>query len=108
MPAAWLGTVATVASGATGTGGGTVGYTIDRNVQTAPRAGTITVAGRTFTVNQAGDTPPPTVCGYSVAPVEFAPCMSASYQLTAQLSTSPGCSWTVATDQPWAARWRQT
>ncbi|MBN8722821.1 MAG: S8 family serine peptidase [Acidobacteria bacterium] len=44
----------TVTSGASGTGSGTVSYTVATNSSTSSRTGTITVAGQTFTVNQAG------------------------------------------------------
>ena len=43
----------TVTSGASGNGNGTVGYTVARNTTNANRSGTITIAGQTFTVNQA-------------------------------------------------------
>ena len=46
--AAWL----HVTSGATGSGGGTVGYSIDSMGASTARAGTLTIAGATFTVNQ--------------------------------------------------------
>ena len=45
-----------VTSGGTGTGNGTVNYTVDANTGAA-RNGTITIAGQTFTVNQAVGTP---------------------------------------------------
>jgi hypothetical protein len=44
-----------IASGANGTGNGTVTYSVDPNLGAA-RVGTITIAGQTFTVNQAGST----------------------------------------------------
>lgn len=44
---AWL----TVTSGASGTGSGTVGYRVAPNTGVS-RSGTVTVAGRTFTVDQ--------------------------------------------------------
>ncbi|MEO7273532.1 MAG: BACON domain-containing carbohydrate-binding protein, partial [Vicinamibacterales bacterium] len=43
----------TVTSGGSGSGNGTVAYTVARNTTNVARAGTITVAGQTFTVNQA-------------------------------------------------------
>lgn len=43
----------TLTSGASGTGNGTVGYSVAANTTTAARAGTLTIAGQTFTVNQA-------------------------------------------------------
>jgi hypothetical protein len=45
----------TIVEGATGTGNGTVLYSVTRNNGNNPRTGTITIAGRTFTVNQAED-----------------------------------------------------
>jgi uncharacterized protein (TIGR03437 family) len=47
--AAWI----TVTSGASGTGPGTVGYLVQTNTG-AQRTGTVTIAGRTFTITQAG------------------------------------------------------
>jgi len=42
----------TVTSGSSGSGNGTVAYTVARNTTNATRSGTITIAGQTFTVNQ--------------------------------------------------------
>ncbi|MGA3238396.1 MAG: protease pro-enzyme activation domain-containing protein [Bryobacteraceae bacterium] len=47
--AAWI----TIASGASGSGNGTVGYTVAADAG-AQRTGTISIAGQTFTVTQAG------------------------------------------------------
>ncbi|HEX8115890.1 MAG TPA: M36 family metallopeptidase, partial [Pyrinomonadaceae bacterium] len=44
----------TVTSGASGTGSGTVGYSVAANTATTSRTGTLTIAGKTFTVTQAG------------------------------------------------------
>ena len=46
----WL----TVTSGATGSGDGSVGFSATGNASTTQRVGTLTVAGQTFTVTQAG------------------------------------------------------
>ncbi|HME10715.1 MAG TPA: BACON domain-containing protein [Bryobacteraceae bacterium] len=51
--AAWI----TVTSGSSGTGSGTVGYSIMANSGSAGRTGTLTIAGQTFTVTQAGASP---------------------------------------------------
>jgi uncharacterized protein (TIGR03437 family) len=48
----WL----TVTAGATGSGIGTVGYSFAANPNGTPRSGTLTIAGQTFTVTQAGVT----------------------------------------------------
>ena len=63
---AWTATGAlgwvTVTSGGTGAGNGTVSYTVAANTSTTSRTGTLTVAGQTITITQAG------VCGFSVSP----------------------------------------
>ena len=44
----------TVTSGSSGSGNGTVNYSVAANTGSASRNGTITIAGQTFTVTQAG------------------------------------------------------
>jgi len=53
----------TVTSGPGGTGSGTVSYTVSANSALTTRQGTITIAGQTFTVNQAA----------ALAPLRFLP-----------------------------------
>jgi len=43
-----------ITSGASGTGGGSVGYSVSANADTNSREGTLTIAGKTFTVTQSG------------------------------------------------------
>jgi hypothetical protein len=43
----------TITSGSSGTGNGKVNFTVPGNTNTAPLIGTMTIAGQTFTVNQA-------------------------------------------------------
>jgi hypothetical protein len=91
----------TITSGAHGNGPGAVGYSVTTNNAIASRSGTLTVAGRTFTVTQAGEgTPEPSNCEYSVGPVTFTPCMAGG-RLTATLTTRANCSWTVNTSIGW-------
>ena len=52
----------TVTSGSSGTGPGTVNYNVAANTSTSPRTGTLTIAGHTVTVTQAG------ACNFTVAP----------------------------------------
>jgi Zn-dependent metalloprotease len=49
-------TFITVTAGASGTGNGSVSYSVSNNAGTASRTGTLTIAGQTFTVTQAGTT----------------------------------------------------
>ena len=48
--AGWL----TIGSGASGSGNGTVNYAVAANTSATSRTGTLTIAGQTFTVTQAG------------------------------------------------------
>jgi Zn-dependent metalloprotease len=49
-------TFITITSGSSGTGNGTVNYSVASNTATTSRTGTLTIAGQTFTVTQAGTT----------------------------------------------------
>ncbi|HEY0407497.1 MAG TPA: M36 family metallopeptidase, partial [Pyrinomonadaceae bacterium] len=44
----------TITAGASGSGNGTVSYSVSANAATTSRTGTLTIAGQTFTVTQAG------------------------------------------------------
>jgi hypothetical protein len=44
----------TITSGASGSGNGTVNYSVAANVSSLPRSGSMTIAGLTFSVSQAG------------------------------------------------------
>jgi Zn-dependent metalloprotease len=49
-------TFITITSGSSGTGNGTVNYSVAANTGSTSRTGTLTIAGQTFTVTQAGTT----------------------------------------------------
>jgi all-beta uncharacterized protein/BACON domain-containing protein len=90
-----------ITSGAHANGPGAVGYSVTTNNAIASRSGTLTIAGRTFPVTQAGEgTPEPSNCEYSVGPVAFTPCMAGG-RLTASLTTQANCSWTVNPSAGW-------
>ena len=85
-----------VAPGTTGgIGNGSVDYSVEANSSNMQRTGTITIAGLTFTVMQAG-----VPCTFSIAPTGklFAETGSeASFMVT----TPDGCNWTVSTTDDW-------
>jgi hypothetical protein len=90
--ASWI----TVTSGGSGNGNGTVNYSVAANTSTAPRSGTITVAGQTFTVNQAG-----VPCTFTISPTG-ASTAPAGATGTITVTTQAGCSWTAASNAtPW-------
>jgi uncharacterized protein (TIGR03437 family) len=62
-----------VTSGSTGTGNGSVGYSVAANTAASARSGTLTIAGQTFGVIQAGTSPPNVFSGGVVNNASFAP-----------------------------------
>lgn len=79
----------TITGGSSGSGNGTVSYSVAANTSTSSRDGTMTIAGQTFTVTQAG-----VDCTYGISPTSWtAPAGGGSTIVT--VSTGSGCSWTV-------------
>jgi hypothetical protein len=77
-----------------GVGNGTVGYSIAANTSPTQRQGTLTIAGQTFTVTQAG-----VACTTSLSPVSAS--VAASGAGGSTTVTSPaGCAWTAASNTP--------
>jgi hypothetical protein len=91
--ASWL----LLTSNTEGSGTGTVAYAAAGNPDTTPRTGTITIAGRSFTLRQQGDLGN---CQYTVTPVDFSPCMSAT-TLRVQITTASACPWRAAPTTGW-------
>jgi hypothetical protein len=88
--AAWI----TIASGASGTGPGTVKLNIAAN-SGAARTGTATIAAQTFTVIQAA-----APCSYSLSPatVDLPP---TAFEGTTNVSAGVGCTWTATSNAAW-------
>ena len=84
----------TVNSGSSGTGNGTVGFTVAANPNSAQRTGSITIAGITFNVSQDG-----TNCSYSIAPTSKTVGANASTN-TVNVTAGAGCAWTATSNDP--------
>ena len=85
-----------VTSGASGAGNGRVELMIGAN-SGAARSGTATIAGQTYTVEQAAA---PTPCTYVIAPQTFA--VPATGGTTGvDVTTLSGCAWTAVSQAPW-------
>ncbi len=93
--AGWI----TITAGATGSGNGTVNLSIARNTTTSARTGTVTIAGKTYTVQQAA-APPVIVCTYSVGAMQFA-FGQAAQSSTLQVSTGSTCGWSASSNVSW-------
>lgn len=84
-----------VTAGGSGSGNGTVGYQVMANPGAA-RTGTLTIAGRTFKVNQAGGS----TCTFSISPGSTSvPAAGASG--TVSVTTAGGCAWTAVSNVGW-------
>jgi hypothetical protein len=89
----WL----SVTAGASGTGNGTVQFSVAENTDPTSRAGTLTVAGQTFTVNQAAAS---VTCSYSLSSTSVsAPAAAGSSSV--DITTASSCAWTAVVNVPW-------
>lgn len=88
--AAWI----TVTGGASGTGNGTVNYSVAANSSITQRVGTITIAGLTFTVTQSGVN-----CSTTVAPLS-ASIASTGGSGSTGVTSPAGCPWSAVSAAP--------
>jgi hypothetical protein len=78
-----------------GTGNGTVNYTVDANPSPVSRIGTIAVGGQTVSITQAAAS-----CAYSISPNSASPA-STSGSSTFTIAANSGCSWSATTASSW-------
>ncbi len=88
----------TVTGGASGTGSGSVSYSVTANaagpnVGTPNRLGTISVGGQLFTVTQGG-------CGFGISPTAAAVGLGSGTGAVF-IATGGGCPWTVGSPPAW-------
>jgi len=101
--ASWL----TINAGATGTGNGTVVFSVAANTGTQ-RTGTLSIAGRAFTVTQAGSSsptpppppPPPVSCSYAISPRSDSVSAPGGTG-NVDVSTTSACGWTASSNASW-------
>ncbi len=83
-----------ITSGTTGSGPGSVGYTVVANTSTISRTGTLTIAEHTFTLSQGGVAP---ICSYSISPTsKSATAAGGSGNIT--VNADAGCGWTAVSN----------
>ncbi len=88
--ASWI----SITSGASGTGNGTVQFSVTPNTGPA-RSATLTIAGKTFSVNQAA-----AACSLSIAPPrQTVPASGGSGTIT--VTAAAGCTWTAVNYADW-------
>jgi hypothetical protein len=91
--APWL----TITGGQSGTGNGTVSYSVAANTSTSSRSGSITAGGRTFSVNQSPDISSCTFTpGYGSKTLTWC-----GGDRTIEVTTQGDCPWTATSDSSW-------
>jgi hypothetical protein len=100
-----------ISSGANGAGNGSVTFNVAANTG-AERTGTLTIAGRVFTVSQAAGSsptppppsppppPPPPACNYSISPNSANASVLGGTGSVA-VSAGGGCAWTAQSNASW-------
>jgi Putative binding domain, N-terminal/Viral BACON domain len=88
--ASWL----TITSGGSGSGNGTVQYSAAANAGGA-RSGTLTIAGHTFTVNQASG------CSISISSTSANVPEDGIKNASVTVTAAGGCAWTAVSNVPW-------
>jgi hypothetical protein len=87
--------IITITSGFSGTGNGTVTYSVATNNTNGNVIGTLTIAGQTFTVNQAGPG-----CTYSISPTN-ASFQSSGGTGSVSVNNFGGCPWVAVSNASW-------
>ena len=85
----------TITSASSGTGLAAVSYSVASNPTGTSRVGTLTVAGRTVTITQAGGS-----CSYSVSPTSVS-APSTGLNATVSIITGSSCAWTATSNATW-------
>jgi len=88
--AAWL----TITNGTSGDGNGTVNFSAAANAGPA-RSGTVTIAGQTFSVNQAGN------CSATLNPTSLSSPVGGGTGSQVAVTVAAGCAWTATSNAPW-------
>ena len=88
-------TWARITSGPSGTGAGNVAFIVDPTPTSLPRSTTLSIAGHTFTINQAG-----APCLYVLSPA-FASLPVTGGSGSFEVNTPEGCTWTAVSNASW-------
>lgn len=86
----------TITNGESGTGNGSVFFTIAANSGTSTRTGTLTVAGQTFTVFQGANS----TCTFTISPTT-ATVAATGGTGTITVTTTTGCAWNAGSSVNW-------
>ena len=81
----------TITAGASGTGAGTVSYSIAANPGTSARNGSIVVNGQTFSITQFGSS-----CSFALLPPSIISTAAGGFALVDVVASGPACTWTAS------------
>ena len=96
--AAWV----RLTSGTTGTGSGSVAYTVGSNAGTTTRSASIVIAGQTVKVTQrASALVPPTNCSVTVSPRDVSFPASGTNSSSVSVTAAASCEWSASSDSSW-------
>ncbi|HUJ72743.1 MAG TPA: choice-of-anchor tandem repeat GloVer-containing protein, partial [Verrucomicrobiae bacterium] len=87
----------TITSGSSGSGNGTVHYTVAANSSTNPVTGTMTIAGETFTVTQAGAAGPGQ-CTFTLNATSVALAAKGGKKSVSVKAVGTDCAWTAVSN----------
>lgn len=88
---AWI----TLLSTGSGSGDGTVSYSVSSNIDLEPRSGTITIGDQNFAVNQSAY-----LCTYKLSPTNRTHGFGANTGLVS-VTAGPSCTWSVVNTNDW-------
>jgi uncharacterized repeat protein (TIGR03803 family) len=89
----------TITSGSSGSGNGTVHYTVAANSSTNPVTGTMTIAGNTFTVTQAGAAGAGS-CTFTLKPTVITLTDKGGKKSVSIKAVGTDCAWTAVSNDP--------
>lgn len=84
-----------ITSGSGGTGPGTVSFQVQPNPNPHPRTGTLTIAGQTFTVQQAAAAVP---CTFTISPTSYQAPISGGSSSVAVTASNASCPWNATSN----------
>ncbi|HEV8483615.1 MAG TPA: Calx-beta domain-containing protein, partial [Blastocatellia bacterium] len=83
-----------ITSGNSGSGNGTINYTVSPNLDSTQRSGSMTIAGQSFFVTQAAG------CGFSITPLLDSFGINSGTG-SVQVTAAAGCAWTASANTSW-------
>ena len=91
----------TITSGSSGSGDGTVHYSVAANTGTNGLTGTMTIAGQTFTVTESGTTSSSGSCSYALSGTSVTLTEKGGKKTVSVKTKGTDCDWTASTTNSW-------